>query len=628
MSQNYSQFNPAGALTGTEIMPLMQGGVTLRSTSAGVQTFIRNQGTFSSPLAPTGVAATDTANLIAAINLAASSARALIGASDPIGTAVIYFAPGTFTVNSANALMGPTTLSAKLRGLKMVGCGGVGQTALVFTPSVAGPMMTNQRWQAITAIDISFSCTVAGCDFLQSQEQGGLTNIQANNWVRCGWSGFQNTFMLTGGNNNSENTWDTCSFGVTASNVLYVPPTATATITAGQANIAVANSPEVFPLGATMTFTATLGNLILNTSYYIVASTATAIQIAATALGTPMVPSSSGSLSANCGSDEFLNFSFHNCKYDPASSNAPWVNMGKGGHVVFTGTMDVSGWSPTVDTYLINTLGNAHAQGVCNLLVSKLRIECLSDHALLWHNQWPMGNCTWNNVDQSSAVAARTNTVNYVLVELLNVAGPNIVYDNCNFLGTHTYTYGSNNFTAQSSIKYRSVDVLQQPNAASFCLFTELATNSGGAPRVDFDEQCNGNDPTEIFPTNLNWHRSTFGTATTKTVNFVGANSDAPLNGGNIQRKLPINAVARSVLWNKQGNALSGTFGFNMQSIEATPTVLSSFAGANAGTAANPAATPVNFWMTTDAQRTIQLLETAGRTSPFTGYIATVTYDG
>lgn len=39
MTQNYSQFNPAGPLTGAEIIPLMQGGVTLRSTATALAAF-------------------------------------------------------------------------------------------------------------------------------------------------------------------------------------------------------------------------------------------------------------------------------------------------------------------------------------------------------------------------------------------------------------------------------------------------------------------------------------------------------------------------------------------------------------------------------------------------------------
>jgi hypothetical protein len=569
---------------------------------------------------------TDTANLIAAINLAATSGRTVPGASDPVGTAAIYFGPGTYYINSANALMGPSTLSAKLRGLTLVGAG-AGVTSIVFMPSVAGPMMTNQRWQSILTMDIAFSCTTSGCDFLQSQEQAGLTNIQAFTWIRCGWSGFQNDFMLTGGNNNSEWIWEDCAFGATSGNILYVPPTATCTVTASNSTIAVANSPEVVPLGATGTFTATLGNLLINTAYYVVGSTTTGIQLAATAGGSPIVPSVSGTMSFNVASDQFLNFSFHNCKYDPSTSNAPWVTLNRGGSVTFSGFTDVSGWVPTADTYLFNLLTNVHAQGVQSFKLDKLRGEFQTNHALLLQCAWAGGIVNLRNVDLSSS--APTNTTKQVNINLTNVAGPTYLFESCLFQGQHQYTCFGNSLL-QSRVNYKSCGILQWPNANAFVTYT-LTGNVNNLPVIDFDAACRGNDPTEVFPTTLNWYLSPTSITQTKVVNFLGSNSDAPTLNGNIQRKLPPNCLIKSVLWNKQANADTGAYSFTMQTIEGTPTVLSTFAGGAAGSAANPAETAVNFWTTSDAQRTLQMVDgvgSGGRTTGFHNYVAAVTYVG
>lgn len=624
-TQTIPQLNggvPLAALIGTELFECAPAsGPSAPTSSATIQTYARNQGIFSTPLATTGVAATDTANLIAAINLAASSARSLVGASDPVGTAVIYFGPGTFTINSANALMGPATLSAKLRGLMLVGCG-AGQTQLVFSPSVAGPMMTNQRWQSITTIDMGFSCTVAGCDFLQSQEQGSLTNIQQFTWVRCGWSGFKKDFFLTGGNNNSEWIWDACAFGATAEQILYTAPTATVTITASNPVLAVANSPEIIPLGATGTFTATLGNLILNTTYFVVASTATGISLAATAGGAAITPTAGGTLSFNDASDQFLNFSFHNCKYDPGTSTAPWVTLNKGGSVSFSGFTDVSGWAPAVDTYLFNLMGNAHASGVQSFKVDKLRMEGLTDHALILQSQWASGNVSIRNLDPTSHT--QTSTVKSILINLTNVAGPIYEFGSCGIPGQLSLVAFGNSLL-QARIGFSNCAVLQWPNANAYVAYT-LTGNVNNLPLIDFDLTCRGNDPTEIFPTTLNWHLSPTSVCQPKTVNFVGSGG-APLSLGNIQRKLPPNARLSSASWNL-GGTTAGAYGYAFQTIEATPTTLSTFVGANAATPANPAPTPLNFWMLSDVQRTIQLVETAGRSATFGSYIATVTYDG
>ena len=55
------------------------------------------------------------------------------------------------------------------------------------------------------------------------------------------------------------------------------------------------------------------------------------------------------------------------------------------------------------------------------------------------------------------------------------------------------------------------------------------------------------------------------------------------------------------------------------------------FAGGAAGSAANPAETAVNFWVTTDPQRTLQMVDGVGgggRTTGFHNYVAAVTYVG
>jgi len=323
-------------------------------------------------------------------------------------------------------------------------------------------------------------------------------------------------------------------------------------------------------------------------------------------------------------SDQFLNFWFHNCKFNATTGS--WVTMSLGGSVRVTAA-DTSGWSPVTPTYLFNLLGFAHARGVQSFSCDKLRMQMPTANCLFLHSQWAGGNISFDEVDQSSSAGIYPAGTDSMLIEIQNNPGPNMEFANSNFLGQHVYTYASNAFASQSRISYKSCDIIQYPNAASFVVFTELAGNKGGAPLVDFDINCRGNDASEIFATTLNWQFSTSGVTQSKTVNFQGANTTAPLSLGNIQRKLPPNAVLRSVNWNL-GGTVGGAYGYAFQTIETTPTVLSTFAGANAATPANPVATALNFWMLTDAQRTVQLVETAGRSSTFGSYIATLTYDG
>lgn len=324
------------------------------------------------------------------------------------------------------------------------------------------------------------------------------------------------------------------------------------------------------------------------------------------------------------GGDQFLNFWFDDCKFNPGTGS--WVTLNWGGSVRITAG-DASGWLPTTPTYIFNLLGFTHSRGVTSFSCDKLRMEMGNSNCLFLHSQWPTGNVAFDMVTQDTNSTTYPSTNDTVLIEIGNGQGACTTFQNCSFVGQHAYSYAANAFNFQSNFAYKNCNILQYPNAASFCSFIELATNKGGAPVVEFDISCRGNDPTEIFPTTLNWQFSTSGITYPKTVQFTGSNTQAPVNLGTWSRKLPVNAVLREVRWNL-GGTVAGAYGLAMQSSELTPTVLSNFSGSNAATPANPAATPCNFWMTNDAQRTIALVETAGRTATFANYLATVTYDG
>ena len=330
--------------------------------------------------------------------------------------------------------------------------------------------------------------------------------------------------------------------------------------------------------------------------------------------------------SVGSGGDQFLNFWFDDCKFN--CSTGSWITLNRGGSVRLT-ACDSSGWVPSTPTYLFNLLGFTHAQGVCSFSCDKLRMEMNSPNCLLIHSQWPFGNVSFDAVDSSSNVAAYPSTNAPIFIEIQNQPGASYNFFNSNFVGQANISYDSGAWTHQSNISFKSCNILQWPNAATYVTFTELTTNKGGAPPVDFDINCKGNDVSEMFPTTLNWQFSTSGVTQPKTVQFCGSNTQGPTSLGNITRKLPVNAVLRSVNFNSAGSGTGGAYGFQFQTSEASPTLLgAAFSGSNATVAANPAASAVNFWMLNDLQRTIQLVETVGRSAAFTNYIATVTYDG
>jgi hypothetical protein len=652
----------------------------------------------NNPLVPsTGVASTDTATMQATYALAAGASRSVSGISDPCGTMVIDIGPGTCSLTQMQAMMTITVPTAKMSGL-WFRASGRKATVINYAPISSGALLANTHWLNVKFSDMTFQGNDPNSNFLDSQEQAGLTNIQDYTFADVEWNGsWRHLFRLTGGNNNSEWKFDRCTVSGNVVNGVYIPPPVTANITSGSSTIACLNYQQQVQVGDTGAFNSAVSPLAANTQYYVVSATTTSFQVATTPNGTPVVFTAPGTPQFSTGSDQFLNFWFNQCKWSPPSGS--WINMSAGGAIRIT-ACDTSGWAPPpvasftgtisgttltvsavasgtllpgqiiaaigavvpgtqiigfgtgtggvgtytvsnsqtvsaatamiVPTYLFSTLGTTHSQGVCSFKVDGLRIEHKSDSALLWHNQWPQGNVHFNMVDTSSQVSARNAAIPYVLCELVNVQGPIIEFSNSSFLGTHAYAYATNNFASQSRISYRNCNILQQPNAASFCTFTALGANAGGAPLVDFDTSCRGTDPTEIFATTLNWHLSTSGVTQGKTVNFVGANADSPLSGGNLQRKFPKMGLLKSSTFNVQASALTGAYDFTLQTTEATPTVLARFSGANAGAAANPATVPLNFWMTTDQQRTLQLVDTlaGGRTLPFNKYIFTASYDG
>jgi len=162
-------------------------------------------------LSPTGSAATDTANLQNAYATAASSARTVTGISDPCGTVTIQFAAGTFFINAAQAMMTSTSPTGKITGLVFEGAGS-DLTVISYTPATSGPLCLNERWLNIRWRGITFLGNDANSDFLDSAEQGGLTNIQYFDFEDVSWDGsWKYINMLTGGNNNSEWSYRRCT---------------------------------------------------------------------------------------------------------------------------------------------------------------------------------------------------------------------------------------------------------------------------------------------------------------------------------------------------------------------------------------------------------------------------------
>jgi hypothetical protein len=339
-------------------------------------------------------------------------------------------------------------------------------------------------------------------------------------------------------------------------------------------------------------------------------------------------------------SDQFLNFWFYGCKFGISGA---WLSMALGGSVGIV-NCDVSGWSPSVDTYLFSLLGAVHSRGVCSFNINKLRIEHKTDHALFLHNQWASGNISINNLDQGSSLP--TASVVMFFDELGNNPSAQVMFSNSQLVGTHNYSTLTSAYNFQSKIVYDNCTLLQndEPQKQSVPGFVTWTNggNAGGAPQIKFRNCRNANSAAVvgwhlIMDSDLFWQYSANGVQAVKHIQMVGSNGDAPINNTALTFRLPLNCVITQIRFWKP-NTTSGAYNYTVQTTEATPTVLAggtgtamqgSGGGAIALYTVNTA--PLPFVCNTDLARTIQLVDTLagpGRSAAFTGYYLIVDYIG
>jgi hypothetical protein len=616
----------------TQISNFVQISSGMTSRNAG-QVFVAASGDTS------GVA--DLANIQAAAAALASSDRLPPLASSFFATAKIILGPGTFYFAQSNIGLLPAT-SQKTVGFWLQGSGR-GLTSIDYNPITSGPMFTNNHWLDVKMTDITFVGHDPSSDFMWSQEQAGLTNVQDYTFQDDEWAGSWGTlFRLTGGNNNSEWKFERATVAGSIVNWIYTPPAVATTIISGSNTVFATNTAGQVKAGDTGSFSAAVSPLLANTQYYVVSATPTSFQVATTPGGTPVAFTANSTPNFSTASDQFLNFWFHQCKFDTGTSLGQWINMSFGGSIKIK-DCDISGHNPASVAYVFNLLGSAHANGVMNFEVDGLRVEHSGNNSRLIHSQWGGGSIIFRNLDESSQSGLRNITNPYANYEIINSAGPLITYTNSQLMGVHAYTNNVNNYNLQNDILYQQVTLLDNPTAANFVTVAS-AGNSGGLPRIRFSKCRNTlNSATvgyhEICDTDLYWNQSLGGQTDTKQISCVGANSDWPTGGGSFQFRLPLNAmITRVRFWNPAGSGAGGAFQYIMQTTESIPTILAGgpatpMAGTNASTpipASSMYVTTPNFMMTSDAARTIVIQDTqsGGRTGVYTGLDCLIDYIG
>ena len=631
----------AGIITGAELLHLEQGGIDCQVSVSSLLTFGKRAGEIL--VNPSGVAATDTANFVAADILSGSTLRSVTGATDQFGFYRTVFGSGTFTVNANAAMMNPSNLAGKARGRIFEGRG-KNLTAIVYNAPAGSVLCQNQYWQNVQMYGFTLSCS-AGNDFYWGQEQAGLSSIQHNRYEELDFqgTGWNNGFRYTGFNNNSEMLYHRIMFGQCGQGI-YVPALTASVVTASSNQIAITNSPVVAQIGDTCQLSATVGTgggaLTAGTRYYVVAATSTYISVSATAGGAAITPNGSGTPSINFATDQFLNHTLSACQADPGTSNSELMDLGYGGSVSLIGCDDVSGWQPTSPTYLINLRAGASgvkSRGSCSFIMDKLRVEHRNDNALLLNCNWPFGNVLIKGYDGSSTL--NTATTQYMQFTIGNNSGPTVHITDSQIPGQIGVTYGSNAYKYAALFHLTDVQPLQQDASQ---LIVATGTNTGGTPAVIVENWGNNtsSDTTGYTPVSVttpNWHLGIGNVGRENYVNITGPNSDGPLSGAHtIPVLFPAGcAITRIQFW-KPANSNTGAFNYQIQTMEAVPTVLFGGTGTPMQSAGS-AGTQINlyefklaipFEPSTTLARQLVLFDALGRAGVFTNFRCLVYYIG
>ena len=208
------------------------------------------------------------------------------------------------------------------------------------------------------------------------------------------------------------------------------------------------------------------------------------MQVSATSGGTPITLNANGTSAATTATDQFLNHWWDKCKYTSVTNGA-WINASFGGSFHLD-ACDISNNIPSASNYLFNLLGASHSQGVCNFSANHMRIEHSTNNSLLLHSQWPQGNISFRNLDQSSQAGNRPITQQYVYVERINTAGAIIRFEDSQLLGQHVYSTNSTDYQHQSQGNYSGCTLIDNPAVADFVVNT-LVANTSGYYNLHFD---------------------------------------------------------------------------------------------------------------------------------------------
>jgi len=206
----------------------------------------------------------------------------------------------------------------------------------------------------------------------------------------------------------------------------------------------------------------------------------------------------------------------------------------------------------------------------------------------------------------------------YFVFDITNNPGPAIEISGGTLGGRLGWVIGSNNFNFCNSASLHDYHVLQNPDAANFLTFSNINNaNNGGLPVIKVRSVTPAASASGSFKyvndCDVNSLVSYGGITQTFTASMLGTNSDFPSGGGLTQVRLPLNTVITRIRLNKTANSNTGAYNYNLQDTQGSPNTLQNFTGVSAGPAINFDSGPIYIRNSSDAIRTLQLIDVQNR---------------
>lgn len=142
----------------------------------------------------------------AAAKAAISAPHSTTAAGDALGHAIIEIPPGEYLITDPGAMLGDETMTGRGTGLRFIG-DGQSITTLIFRPSAASAMCSNDWWLNVSFEGMTIIADRATCTFLESFTTHGA---QRYTFTDVQFVNFRRVYELQGSNNNSEFSFYSC----------------------------------------------------------------------------------------------------------------------------------------------------------------------------------------------------------------------------------------------------------------------------------------------------------------------------------------------------------------------------------------------------------------------------------